>query len=162
MASFLSELSVLYMYLFSFQFSSIFNFPPVWPQQLAKIFELAIFERGLMDVLIWDRTKIVPVYIDHTERPLVTIVFSSSLGAFCYMVTLKPSQRQETGSLELNVRCVWFREYLYLGFDLSVPLSSPPGVEVQWSDPDELLHRSQVGVIGSWNGFGFNCLALIV
>lgn len=98
-------------------------------------------------------------YIDRTGRPLVAIIFASSLGALCYIVTLKPSQRQEA----------WNWMFAVSGLASIFTWGSICACHIRFRQAwkhhghtlDELPYKSQAGVIGSWIGLGFNCLVVI-
>ncbi|EXJ63641.1 uncharacterized protein A1O5_11402 [Cladophialophora psammophila CBS 110553] len=91
-------------------------------------------------------------YIDRTGRPLVAILFSSALGALCYI-------RQEA----------WNWMFAVSGLASIFTWRSICLCHIRFRQAwkshghtlDELPYKSQAGVIGSWIGFGFNCLVLV-
>lgn len=104
-------------------------------------------------------------YIDRAGRPLVAIIVSSSLGALCYIVTLKPSQRQEAwnwmfaGELQnseiiqahIDTACVSVGACInfYMGIDLSLPYPFPTGLEIPRS------HVGRIAIPLAGRGYRF-------
>ncbi|KIW96666.1 uncharacterized protein Z519_02057 [Cladophialophora bantiana CBS 173.52] len=98
-------------------------------------------------------------YIDRTGRPLVAILFSSALGALCYLVALKPSQRQEAWNWMFAVSGL--ASIFTWGSICLCHIRFRQAWKYHGHTLDELPYKSQAGVIGSWIGFGFNCLVLV-
>ena len=107
----------------------------------------------------WSSPKILG-YIDRTGRPLVAIIFSSSFGALCYIVNLKPSQRQEAWNWMFAVSGL--ASIFTWGSICVCHIRFRQAWKFHGHTLDELPFKSQAGVIGSWVGFGFNCLVLVV
>ncbi|OAL20176.1 hypothetical protein AYO20_11540 [Fonsecaea nubica] len=98
-------------------------------------------------------------YIDRTGRPLVAILFSSALGALCYIVALSPSQRQEAWNWMFAVSGL--ASIFTWGSICLCHIRFRQAWKYHGHTLDELPYKSQAGVIGSWIGFLFNCLVLI-
>ncbi|KIW30517.1 hypothetical protein, variant 1 [Cladophialophora immunda] len=98
-------------------------------------------------------------YIDKTGRPLVAIIFSSALGALCYIVALSPSQRQEAWNWMFAVSGL--ASIFTWGSICLCHIRFRQAWKYHGHTLDELPYKSQAGVIGSWIGFLFNCLVLI-
>ncbi|KIW41990.1 uncharacterized protein PV06_05582 [Exophiala oligosperma] len=98
-------------------------------------------------------------YIDRQGRPLVAIIVSSSLGALCYIVNLKPSQRQEAWNWMFAVSGL--ASIFTWGSICLCHIRFRQAWKYHGHSVDELPFKSQAGVIGSWLGFIINCLVLV-
>ncbi|KAL6243887.1 histidine permease [Rhinocladiella similis] len=98
-------------------------------------------------------------YIDREGRPLVAIIVSSSLGALCYIVNLKPSQRQEAWNWMFAVSGL--ASIFTWGSICLCHIRFRQAWKHQGHSVDELPFKSQAGVMGSWLGFVINCLVLV-
>lgn len=98
-------------------------------------------------------------YIDRAGRPLVAIIVSSSLGALCYIVVLKPSKRQEAWNWMFAISGL--ASIFTWGSICLCHIRFRQAWKYRGHTLDELPYRSQAGVVGSWIGFIFNCLVLV-
>lgn len=98
-------------------------------------------------------------YIDREGRPLVAIILASSLGALCYIVALEPSRVQQAWNWMFAVSGL--ASIFTWGSICLCHIRFRQAWALHGHTLDELPFRSQAGVIGSWIGFGFNCLVLV-
>jgi len=97
-------------------------------------------------------------YIDNAGRPLVSIILASLLGCLCYIVNLSPSRRQEAWNWMFAVSGL--ASIFTWGSICLCHIRFRAAWKLQGHTLDELPYRSQAGVIGSWVGFGINCIVL--
>ena len=96
-------------------------------------------------------------YIDKQGRPLVAILFASSLGLLAYLAASSQQDAAFTWMLALSGLSSIFT----WGSICLSHIRFRKAWKQQGHTLDELAFRSQPGVIGSWIGFVFNCLVLI-
>ncbi|MCJ1230429.1 glyceraldehyde-3-phosphate dehydrogenase 1 [Toensbergia leucococca] len=98
-------------------------------------------------------------YIDRSGRPLVAIIFASSLGFLCYLVAAGPDTRTQAFTWMLAISGL--SAIFTWGSICLCHIRFRKAWKVQGRSLSELAFRSQPGVIGSWIGFIFNCLVII-
>lgn len=98
-------------------------------------------------------------YIDRKGRPLVAILFSSSLGCLCYIVALPPYKRQEAWNWMFAVSGL--ASIFTWGSICLCHIRFRQAWKLHGHTLDELPFVSQAGVFGSWIGFAVNCLVVI-
>lgn len=96
-------------------------------------------------------------YIDRRGRPLWAICIASSLGLLAFLAASDKQQEAFDWMLALSGLSSIFT----WGSICLAHIRFRKAWRVQGHTLDELAFRSQPGVIGSWIGFGFNCLVLI-
>lgn len=96
-------------------------------------------------------------YIDRKGRPMVSIALASALGFLAYLAA--SSKRDEAFSWMLAISGL--SSIFTWGSICLAHIRFRTGWKKQGHSLDELAFKSQPGVIGSWVGFGFNCLVLI-
>jgi amino acid transporter len=97
-------------------------------------------------------------YIDNAGRPLVSIILASALGCLCYIVNLSPSRRQEAWNWMFAVSGL--ASIFTWGSICLCHIRFRAAWKLNGHTLDELPYRSQAGVVGSWIGFGINCIVL--
>lgn len=97
-------------------------------------------------------------YIDNAGRPLVSIILASALVCLCYIVNLSPSRRQEAWNWMFAVSGL--ASIFTWGSICLCHIRFRAAWKLNGHTLDELPYRSQAGVIGSWVGFGINCIVL--
>ena len=95
-------------------------------------------------------------YVDKRGRPLVAILFASSLGLLAYLAA---SPRQDDAFTWMLALSGLSSIFTWGSICLS-HIRFRKAWKLQGRTLDELAFRSQPGVIGSWIGFGFNVLVL--
>lgn len=96
-------------------------------------------------------------YIDRKGRPIFSIIIASTLGLLCFLAA---SDKQED-AFKWMIAISGLSSIFTWGSICLAHIRFRRGWKVQGHSLDELAYRSQPGVIGSWIGFGFNCLVLI-
>lgn len=96
-------------------------------------------------------------YIDRQGRPLFSIIVASSLGFLAYLA----ASSAETTAFDWMVAISGLSSIFTWGSICLAHIRFRKGWAAQGHTLDELPFKSQVGVIGSWVGFLFNCLVLI-
>ena len=96
-------------------------------------------------------------YIDRKGRPLMGIVVASSLGFLAFLAASPKQGDAFNWMLALSGLSSIFT----WGSICLAHIRFRRGWAAQGHSLDELAFRSQPGVIGSWIGFGFNCLVLV-
>lgn len=96
-------------------------------------------------------------YIDRQGRPLWAICVSSTLGLLGF---LSASSKQEI-AFEWMMAISGLSSVLTWGSVCLAHIRFRRAWKIQGHSLDELAFTSQPGLVGSWIGFGFNCLVLI-
>jgi amino acid transporter len=96
-------------------------------------------------------------YIDRQGRPLFAIILASVLGLLAFLAASSKEGEAFTWMLAIS----GLSSVLTWGSICFAHIRFRAGWKAQGHTLDELPFRSQVGVIGSWIGFLFNCLVLI-
>lgn len=96
-------------------------------------------------------------YIDRQGRPLFAIILASVLGLLAFLAASSKESDAFTWMLAIS----GLSSVLTWGSICLAHIRFRAGWKAQGHTLDELPFRSQVGVIGSWIGFLFNCLVLI-
>ncbi|KAF2863632.1 general amino-acid permease GAP1 [Piedraia hortae CBS 480.64] len=96
-------------------------------------------------------------YIDRKGRPIVSIAVASALGFLAFFAGSKKKDDAFNWMLALSGLSSIFT----WGSICFAHIRFRRGWIRQGHTLDELAFRSQPGVIGSWIGFGFNCLVLV-
>ncbi|QKX62461.1 uncharacterized protein TRUGW13939_09622 [Talaromyces rugulosus] len=96
-------------------------------------------------------------YIDRQGRPLFAIILASVLGLLAFLAASSKEDEAFTWMLAIS----GLSSVLTWGSICLAHIRFRAGWKAQGHTLDELPFRSQVGVIGSWVGFLFNCLVLI-
>ncbi|MCJ1478003.1 glyceraldehyde-3-phosphate dehydrogenase 1 [Lambiella insularis] len=96
-------------------------------------------------------------YIDRQGRPLVAIIFASSLGLLAYIAA---SPNQDT-AFTWMVALSGLSSIFTWGSICLAHIRFRRAWKLQGHTLDELAFRSQAGVFGSWVGFIFNILVLV-
>lgn len=96
-------------------------------------------------------------YIDRRGRPMVSIILASSLGLLSYVAV---SNQQATVLTWLLALSGLSSIFTWGSINLA-HIRYRRAWAAQGHSLDEVVFRSQSGVIGSWIGLGFNCLVLI-
>ena len=96
-------------------------------------------------------------YIDRRGRPIIAIMFASSLGLLAYLATTSAQEDAFTWMLALSGLSSIFT----WGSICLAHIRFRKAWRIQGHSLDELAFRSQCGVLGSWIGFVFNILILI-
>ncbi|MCJ1431682.1 glyceraldehyde-3-phosphate dehydrogenase 1 [Xylographa pallens] len=96
-------------------------------------------------------------YIDKRGRPLVAIIFASSLGLLAY-VAASPNQ---DAAFTWMVALSGLSSIFTWGSICLSHIRFRKAWKMQGHSLDELAFLSQAGVIGSWLGFALNCLVLV-
>ncbi|KAI9729596.1 MAG: glyceraldehyde-3-phosphate dehydrogenase 1 [Cirrosporium novae-zelandiae] len=96
-------------------------------------------------------------YIDRHGRPIVSIAVASALGFLAFLAASDVEGDAFTWMLALSGLSSIFT----WGSICLAHIRFRAGWKAQGHSLDELAFRSQPGIIGSWIGFGFNCLVLI-
>ncbi|KAL2353625.1 putative amino acid permease [Cryomyces antarcticus] len=98
-------------------------------------------------------------YIDRAGRPLVSILFASSLGFLCYLVAAGSDTRTQAFNWLLAISGL--SSIFTWGSICFCHIRFRKAWKVQGRSLSELAFRSQPGVYGSWFGLMFNFLVLI-
>jgi amino acid transporter len=98
-------------------------------------------------------------YIDRKGRPIVGITIASLIGLLAYLSTSSPKTESEAFAWMLALSGL--SSIFTWGSVCLCHIRFRKGWHVQGHSLDELAFRSQPGVIGSWIGFGMNCLVLV-
>jgi amino acid transporter len=96
-------------------------------------------------------------YIDRKGRPIIGIAIASGIGLLGYLAASDKQKEAFTWMLALSGLSSIFT----WGSICLAHIRFRRAWRVQERSLDELAFRSQPGVIGSWLGFGLNCLVLI-
>ncbi|KAI9776356.1 MAG: glyceraldehyde-3-phosphate dehydrogenase 1 [Geoglossum umbratile] len=96
-------------------------------------------------------------YIDRKGRPMVGIAIASFIGLLAYLAASDKQTDAFTWMLALSGLSSIFT----WGSICLAHIRFRKAWRVQERSLDELAFRSQPGIIGSWLGFGLNCLVLI-
>ena len=96
-------------------------------------------------------------YVDRKGRPLVSIAIASSLGFIAYAAV----SSAEATVLDWMLALSGLSSIFTWGSICLAHIRFRKAWKAQGHSLDELAFRAQSGVIGSWIGFGFNCLVLI-
>ncbi|KAL1994599.1 hypothetical protein VTN49DRAFT_2069 [Thermomyces lanuginosus] len=97
-------------------------------------------------------------YIDRKGRPLLAIILASLLGLLSY---LSASDKEDEAFMWM-MAISGLSSIFTWGSICFAHIRFRAGWKAQGHSLDELPYTSQVGVIGSWIGFLFNCLVLVV
>lgn len=97
-------------------------------------------------------------YIDRKGRPLLAIILASVLGLLSY---LSASDKEDEAFMWM-MAISGLSSIFTWGSICLAHIRFRSGWKAQGHSVDELPYASQVGVIGSWIGFLFNCLVLVV
>lgn len=96
-------------------------------------------------------------YIDRKGRPILAIALTSVFGLLCFLA----ASDKQTLVFEWLMAIVGLGEIFVWGSICLCHIRFRQAWKSQGRHLDELPFRSQSGMIGSWVGFGFNCLVLI-
>lgn len=96
-------------------------------------------------------------YIDREGRPLFAIILASALGLLAFLA----ASSKESEAFEWMLAISGLSSVFTWGSICLAHIRFRSGWKAQGHSLDELPFKSQVGVIGSWIGFLFNCLVLI-
>lgn len=97
-------------------------------------------------------------YIDRKGRPLFSILLASALGLLCYLA----ASSQQTVAFEWMMAISGLSSIFTWGSICLAHIRFRRGWKVQGHSLNELAFTSQAGVVGSWIGFLFNVLVLVV
>lgn len=96
-------------------------------------------------------------YIDRKGRPILAICATSAFGLLCFLA----ASDKQTLVFEWLMAIVGLGEIFVWGSICLCHIRFRQAWKCQGRHLDELPFRSQPGIIGSWVGFGFNCLVMI-
>ena len=96
-------------------------------------------------------------YIDRKGRPILAIALTSAFGLLCFLA----ASDKQTVVFEWLMAIVGLGEIFVWGSICLCHIRFRAGWKYQGRRLDELSFQSQPGLIGSWIGFGFNCLVMI-
>ncbi|KAK8180095.1 amino acid transporter [Phyllosticta capitalensis] len=96
-------------------------------------------------------------YIDRKGRPMVGILLSSAIGFLAFVA----SSPAEGDVFDWLLAISGLSSIFTWGSICLAHIRFRKAWKVQGHTLDELAFRSQPGVVGSWIGFGFNCLVLV-
>ncbi|KAK9453436.1 amino acid permease-domain-containing protein [Dipodascopsis uninucleata] len=96
-------------------------------------------------------------YIDRSGRPLVGIIITLTFGLLCYVV----ASPKEGDVFNWLLALSGLSSIFTWGSVCLAHILFRRAWKVQGHTLDELVFRSQTGVIGSWLGFILNCLVLV-
>lgn len=96
-------------------------------------------------------------YIDRKGRPILAIALTSVFGLLCFLA----ASDKQTLVFEWLMAIVGLGEIFVWGSICLCHVRFRQAWKYQGRTLDELPFRSQPGLVGSWIGFGFNCLVMI-
>jgi len=96
-------------------------------------------------------------YIDRKGRPIFGIIIASVLGLLAFLA----GSSKQTDAFNWMLAISGLSSIFTWGSINLAHIRFRKGWKVAGHTLDELAFRSQPGIIGSWIGFGFNCIVLI-
>ncbi|CAI7678859.1 unnamed protein product [Penicillium pancosmium] len=96
-------------------------------------------------------------YIDRKGRPIFAIITASLIGLLCFLA----ASDKQTDAFNWMMAISGLSSIFTWGSICLCHIRFRRAWKLQGHTLNELAFRSQPGVIGSWIGFGFNCLVLI-